>query len=121
MQATTLEKGQHAEQLACDYLRKQGLKTLARNYRCRRGEIDLVMGHGQTLVFVEVRYRKQTRFGSGAESVTATKQAKLISTAKYYLQENPAYANRPARFDVVSITEQQPEPQIEWIPDAFQT
>lgn len=120
MQATTIEKGQDAEELACRYLGKQGLKLVSRNYRCVRGEIDIIMEHDNSIVFIEVRFRKDSRYGTGAETVTRTKQAKLITTAMHYLQNNPRYSNRPSRFDVVSITGQSSEPQIDWITDAFQ-
>ena len=120
MPVSTLEKGLDAEQLACDYLGKKGLKILTRNFRCPRGEIDIIMEHDNYIVFVEVRYRKNTHYGTGAETVTQTKQNKLITTAMYYLQSKPQYRNRPSRFDVVSITTQASEPQIDWIKDAFQ-
>lgn len=121
MLKTAIETGQQAEELACHYLSKQGLKTLCRNFRSPRGELDVVMEDGETIVFVEVRYRKQNRFGSGAESVNHTKQAKLVATALYYLQQHPKYYNRPTRFDVVSITSQIQQPGIDWIKDAFQS
>lgn len=81
----------------------------------------MVMEENNTIVFVEVRYRKQTRFGSGAESVNHTKQGKLIATALHYLQKHPKYNNRPSRFDVVSITQQAAQAEIDWIKDAFQS
>ncbi len=79
------------------------------------------MEDGDIIVFVEVRYRKNTRFGSGAESITHAKQAKLIATALYYLQKHPKYHNRPTRFDVISITNQIQQNGIDWIKDAFQS
>lgn len=121
MAKTAIETGQQAEEMACHYLSKQGLKTLERNFRSPRGELDAVMEDGDTIVFVEVRYRKQTRFGSGAESVNHTKQAKLIATALYYLQQHPKYHNRPTRFDVVAMTDQVQQARIDWIKDAFQS
>lgn len=120
MAKTTIEAGNEAENMACHYLVKKGLKTLCRNYRCRRGEIDAIMEDDKTIVFVEVRYRKHTQFGSGAESVTHTKQNKLIATALHYLQKHPKYNNRPSRFDVVSISHQSQQLEIDWIQDAFQ-
>lgn len=120
MPKTALETGHAAEELACHYLSRQGLKTLCRNFHCRRGEIDVVMEEGKTIVFVEVRYRKHSRFGSAAESVTRAKQARLIAAALHYLQQYPKYTHRPTRFDVVSITRQSSQPEIDWIKDAFQ-
>jgi len=114
--------GQAAEDLACRYLQDQGLHLIERNYRCKRGEIDLVMRDASSVVFVEVRYRRNHRFGSGAESVNRGKQAKLIATALHYLQSNKAAAKSPARFDVVSITlEGMPghTAEIQWIKNAF--
>lgn len=121
MLKTAIETGQDAEAIACDYLHKQGLRTVCQNFHSRRGEIDAIMEDGETIVFVEVRYRKQIRFGSGAESVNHTKQTKLIATALYFLQKHPKYNNRPCRFDVVSITQQTKQAEIDWIKDAFQS
>lgn len=114
--------GQAAEDLACRYLQDQGLHLIERNYRCKRGEIDLVMRDANSVVFVEVRYRRNHRFGSGAESVDRHKQAKLIATALHYLQSNKAAAKSSARFDVVSVSVQGKSPQtpeIQWIKNAF--
>ncbi len=114
--------GQAAEDLACRYLQDQGLHLIERNYRCKRGEIDLVMRDASSVVFVEVRYRRNNRFGSGAESVNRYKQAKLIATALHYLQSNKAAAKSPARFDVISVTLQGEvghTTEIQWIKNAF--
>ena len=114
--------GQAAEDFACHYLQDQGLLLIERNYRCKRGEIDLVMRDASSVVFVEVRYRRNIRFGSGAESVNRHKQAKLIATALHYLQSNKAAAKSPARFDVISITLQGVPghaAEIQWIKNAF--
>ena len=72
--------GTGAEDLACAYLQQNGLRLLARNYRCRSGEIDLIMRDGEYLVFVEVRYRKREAFGSAAETVSSSKRARIITT-----------------------------------------
>ena len=111
--------GEQTEQLASEYLRRNGLKMLTRNFRSPRGELDMVMEDGETLVFVEVRYRRNSQFGSGAESVDRHKQQRLISSAAYYLQKNHQYSNRPTRFDVVSISMEANKPAIDWIQDAF--
>ena len=120
MAKTAIETGHDAEDMACHYLLEQGLKTLCRNYRCPRGEIDAIMEDNNIIVFVEVRYRKHTRFGSGAETVTHAKQSKLIATALHYLQKHPKYSNRPSRFDVISISHHSQQAKIDWIQDAFQ-
>lgn len=110
--------GDDAERLACGYLQQQGLKLIERNYHTRRGEVDLIMQHDVTLVFIEVRLRSNQRFGSAAESITSRKQGRIISAAQYYLQQQPTAL--ACRFDVVTINGETP-PSIEWIPNAFQT
>jgi len=117
---TTLQIGTAAESLACDYLQQQGLDLLARNFRAPFGELDLIMQDHDYMVFVEVRFRRNHRYGSGADSVHAVKQDKLIKTALYYLQQHPRLAKRPVRFDVVSISIMDKRPQVDWIKDAFQ-
>jgi putative endonuclease len=111
--------GREAETLACDYLRSRGLALVERNYRSRVGEINLIMHERGCLIFVEVRYRRQARYGSGAESVDARKQARLVACARHYLLRHPRAARRPCRFDVVAISGGGAQPAIEWIPDAF--
>lgn len=106
-------------------MKQQGLSTIDRNYRSRYGEIDLIMRDKNTLVFVEVRYRKHQQFGSASASVTPTKQKKIILTAEYYLQQHRWTESYNCRFDVVSIspdTNKANEAEaflIEWIKDAF--
>lgn len=112
------KKGDDAELRAQHYLERQGLRTLQRNYYCRAGEIDIIMLHRDTLVFVEVRYRRQTRFGSAAESVTRAKQKKIIRAASHWLSSQNRH-DTPCRFDVLTLTGEG-EAQIEWITDAFQ-
>lgn len=101
---TTREQGQYTEALACQFLENKGFTLLERNYHCRFGEIDLIMQQDNNIVFVEVRYRRNNNFGSGAESVTFNKQSKLIKTASAYLQQHAKLSKYPARFDVISIT-----------------
>lgn len=117
---TSLQIGNAAESLACDYLQQRGLKLISRNYRAPYGELDLIMQDHDHMVFVEVRFRRHTRYGSGADSVTASKQDKLIKTALYYLQQHPKQAKQPVRFDVVSLSTVDERSDIEWIKDAFQ-
>ena len=111
--------GDEAEALACDYLSEQGLYLLERNYRCRGGEIDLIMQHDDSLVFVEVRYRRNITYGRAAETVTAYKQRRVIHCARVYMNHH-GNSNVPARFDVVSIEGEPDQRQIEWISNAFQ-
>lgn len=106
--------GGDKERLACAHLEGKGLRLLERNYRCRRGEIDLVMRDASILVFVEVRFRASTRFGTPAETVGIHKQRKLAAAAAHYLQQNPT--NLPCRFDVIAFSGTN---RIDWIRDAF--
>ncbi len=114
-------RGQQAEDLACRYLQAQGLQLLERNYRCKRGELDLIMKHKDSIVFVEVRSRNTLRFGGGMESVDRHKQSKLIACAQHYLQYHKLGANIPCRFDVVAVLTAAGEDKTEWVKDAFQT
>ncbi len=107
-------KGAAAEQVAADYLIRQGLKLVARNFRCRGGEIDLVMRDGATLVFVEVRARARSDFGGAAESITATKQGRIILAARHYLARHPIDA--PCRFDAVLLQ----AGRLQWLQAAFE-
>jgi len=112
--ATRAAVGSEKEQLGCRYLEGRGLRLVARNYRCRHGEIDLVMRDGDTLVFVEVRFRRSTRFGGAASSVDGHKQQRLAAAAGHYLQSHPSPL--ACRFDVLAIGAAD---QIDWIKDAF--
>jgi len=116
---STRERGQWAEDLACAHLQARGLRLLCRNYRCRRGEIDLIMSDGASTVFVEVRYRRRSDFGSAAESVDRGKRNRLAIAAQHYLASR-AGADAPCRFDVVSVAPVAQGNQLQWIPDAFQ-
>ena len=111
-----LRRGQQGENLALSHLREQGLNLLERNYRSRWGEIDLVMQDAAILVFVEVRLRAASRYGSPAETIGNRKRQRLIRTAQHYLQ---THRDARARFDVIAITTGDHAPQIEWIKDAF--
>lgn len=118
--APHLAAGQRAEDEALELLRHAGLKLLARNYRCPQGELDLVMEDDESLVMVEVRYRRDRGFGSAAETVGTRKQDKLLRAAQHFLQQDARYRRRPLRFDVVAATEGVDSTlQTEWIKDAF--
>lgn len=115
-----IEQGQLAEQQAAEFLSQQGLELLARNYHCRSGEIDLIMQVHNSLVFVEVRFRRHGNFGGAAASVDRRKQQRLLSAAQHYLQRHNAF-NRPCRFDVVAMMPgQDGEMKFEWIKNAFE-
>ena len=111
--------GARAEDLCAELLRKAGLRVLERNWRCRHGEIDLVAEEGATLVFAEVRYRRDQRFGGAAESVTLAKQARLVAAARLYLMRRSYARSEPAcRFDVLLLDELEAG-RIQWIRNAF--
>ncbi len=109
-------KGSEAERSAEKFLLQRQLVLLQRNYRCRFGEIDLIMEDGETLVFVEVRLRGSTVFGGAAASITSFKQTKLLRTARHYLGGLKSIP--PCRFDAVLLSGSNGE-EIEWIRDAF--
>ena len=111
-------QGTAAEDLACRHLETHGLRLVGRNFRCRSGELDLIMRDGEQLVFVEVRSRRHSRYGTPAESVTRVKQQRLIRAAAFYLQRQRL--DLPCRFDVVAILTADDAPQVEWIRGAFQ-
>jgi putative endonuclease len=115
----TKHAGNAAENSACKYLLQHGLKMVSSNYRCRFGEIDLIMQENSQLVFVEVRLRNNPDFGDGAESITKHKIKRLVSTAEYFLLQHPEYRDAPCRFDVISLSGKPSNPGVEWIQDAF--
>jgi putative endonuclease len=116
------QSGQAAEALARQFLEQRGLRLLAQNWRCRLGELDLVMLDSDTVVFVEVRYRRYSAWGGAAESVDARKREKLSRAAQHFLQQESRWARHPCRFDVIAITadSQAPAP-LNWIQNAFDT
>ncbi|HWS25053.1 MAG TPA: YraN family protein [Xanthomonadales bacterium] len=97
------QSGDHAETAALAHLRAAGLTLIARNFIARGGELDLVMREGNALVFVEVRFRADGGHGDGLDSVSPTKQRRLIAAARQYLADHPKYARWPTRFDVVAL------------------
>jgi putative endonuclease len=113
------ETGRNAEQKALIYLQAQGLQLVERNYRCRGGEIDLVMRDSKQLVMVEVRYRRSTSYLGAAASVDQRKQRRLIVAARHYLASHPQSANDPVRFDVMAFDGPASAPDIEWLRNAF--
>jgi putative endonuclease len=108
------------EQRACAELERAGLKLLAKSYSTRFGELDLVMRDGNTVVFVEVRYRKHAAHGNAAESVTTSKRAKLIKAAELWLAEHPKHSNASCRFDVVTYDGPAESARASWLRGAFE-
>lgn len=92
---------------------------MIRNYRARLGEIDLIMQHDETLVFVEVRARRSARFGRAAETVDARKQARIVAAAQHFLQRHPEHGMRRCRFDVIAIDGGQAQ-DLQWLQNAFE-
>jgi putative endonuclease len=101
--AAHLAAGRAAEDAACAELARQGFSLLFRNYRTRRGEIDIVALEGEVLAIVEVRYRARSDYGSAAESVTWRKQSRWARAARELLAREPDLARLPARFDLVEV------------------
>ena len=110
-----LQQGEAAEKIAATFLQQQGLTLLEKNFRCKYGEIDLIMREGKTLVFVEVRLRSNNNFGGAAMSITPAKQQKLSRTAELYLQ---THGNCACRFDAILMQSTNIN-TIEWIRNAF--
>lgn len=110
------QDGAEAERLAQRFLEQQGLRLVERNYRCRFGEIDLVMREGETLVFVEVRLRSHSGFGGAAASITQAKRTRLLRAARHYLAALPRAPQ--CRFDAVLLGAAGAA-SIEWLRDAF--
>lgn len=109
------DAGRAAEDIAAAYLQQQRLRLLLRNYRCRHGEIDLVMQDGEQIVFVEVRLRSGTHYGGAGASITSAKQRRLLRAAEHYLQR---HSSAPCRFDVILLS----SPSfngLQWLKNAF--
>jgi putative endonuclease len=113
------QAGKDAEKQAETFLYKQKLKLLNRNFSCRFGEIDLIMTDGDTIAFIEVRYRNTKKYGGAAASVTPLKQAKIIKTAQLYLSLHPKLANKNCRFDVIAFEYDAAPSNPLWYKDAF--
>ncbi len=115
-----LRKGLRFEDQARDYLQAHGLLLLQSNYRCRFGEIDLVMRDGDTLCFIEVKFRKSLLFGGAAASMPKSKQRRIIKAARFYISAHNQIANQAMRFDALLIQRQaNGSNNINWIQNAF--
>jgi putative endonuclease len=113
--------GMQLEANAARYLARQGMTLLQRNFQCKLGEIDLIMRDGNTLVFVEVRFRRSSSHGSACATVDWRKQRKLQRAAQVFLLRSGLRERFPCRFDVLGITQDKhcAELQFDWIPAAF--
>ena len=115
-----LQRGMAAERLAAEYLQVRGVKILARNLRCKAGELDLVGLDNESLIIVEVRQREGSEFGGALASVTWAKQRKIIHATQYFLRRQVHWLNFSMRFDVIAV-HGLPDGahRIEWVKDAF--
>lgn len=112
--------GNQAERLSEQLLVDAGMRLLARNYRCKLGELDLVMRDADTVVFVEVRFRRKNQWGSAVETVDLRKQRRVIAAAQHYLLTHPHLADKPCRFDVIAADGSPADPaSYRWIREAF--
>ena len=112
---TTTARGREAEQQAAEQLERRGLRILARNYRVRGGEIDLICRDSQQLVFVEVRMRNRQDYGDAAASITYQKRQRIIFAARHFLLQHPEWGGHDCRFDCFLIAGD----QAEWLRNAF--
>ncbi|MBA6115497.1 YraN family protein [Pseudomonas putida] len=120
-EASPCSAGQAAENHALEYLQGHGLQLLARNWRCKGGELDLVMLDADTVVFVEVRYRLHAAFGGALDSIDGRKQKRLVLAASLFLQKESRWANYPCRFDVVALQGSQHAGRpLQWLKNAFE-
>lgn len=116
---TRRDQGFDAERLAAEFLLGHGLRLVTSNYLCQLGEIDLIMQHGQTLVFVEVKQRKNSLYGSPFETISYSKQKKLRKTAQHYIMSHAISSHQSMRFDAVGLLGIPPSVHIEWLQNAF--
>ena len=114
-------KGLRFEKEAGKYLERQGLELLQCNYRCRFGEIDLIMHDADSICFIEVRFRSSDRFGGASASITPAKQRRIVKAALCYLSQNRQPGKRAPRFDALLIQRRQDggELDFDWIQNAF--
>lgn len=111
--------GKDAEKHAETFLKNKKLTLISRNFSCRFGEIDLIMLEKKTLVFIEVRLRRNKSYGGAANSVTTGKQTKIIKTAQLFLSQHTRYQNYICRFDVIAYEYDSAPDNPMWYKDAF--
>jgi putative endonuclease len=111
--------GSDAEERAAQLLLQAGYRIMARNFRCRMGELDIIARRGRQLVIAEVRLRSNAAYGGAAASISAAKRARVVRAARYLLLLRPELANLVVRFDTLLLSSS--AGPIEWIQDAFRT
>jgi putative endonuclease len=114
-----LDVGRDAETDAKKYLENHGLRLIETNYRCLRGEIDLIMQDNEYLVFIEVRSRTNIKYGNAIESINHSKKRKIILAAMHYLQKSKLLYTATCRFDIIAIHPVEGTTRLEWLKNAF--
>ena len=114
------ERGRKAEELARRHLQDRGLELLSANYRCRFGELDLVMRDGAFLVVVEVRSRRSDRHGTPEASIDFRKRGRILRSARCFLRDHPQFSGMMLRFDVVGVLTGGESTRIRWTPNALE-
>jgi len=117
MHVDRIELGNQAEERAAELVRDRGFEILARNFRCRSGELDIVARRDLLLVVAEVRLRSDNRFGGAAASITAAKRNRIVRATRYFLARHPDLRNANVRFDALLL--QGPNGPVDWIEGAF--
>jgi len=117
----SVRAGREAEQSAENFLHRQGLATVARNYTCRWGELDLVMRDADILSVIEVRSRAAGARCSAEESVSAAKRHRILLATRHFLARHPQWANARVRFDLVAISKGDGDNELRWIRNAFES
>ncbi len=113
-------RGAHWETFASNHLRAQGLEILARGYRCRLGELDIVCLDGETLVIVEVRARSTGARTTALESINRAKRQRIVNATRHFLMRHPQWFHSRLRFDVVAVDAvDTDEPTLNWVRNAF--
>lgn len=120
MTARHLQSGSDAERQARNYLEARGLRTLCTNFRCRAGELDLIMLDKGCLAIVEVRYRRRTGHGGSLASVTRAKQQRIVLATRYFVQRYRQWSQFPLRFDVVALSGPPDKLTVDWCQRAFE-
>ncbi len=113
-------RGRKAEDIACEFIKKHGLKIIKKNFRSRFGEIDIIALDKNTLVFLEVRSVSSLKFGFPEESITSSKKKRLVSTAQVFIKNNETLKKYGCRFDFIGIIWKTDKPEIKWTKNIFE-
>lgn len=117
---TTLETGGEGEDLAESFLKSEGFRIVERNFRCKGGEVDLIVWRKEEIHFVEVKARGSKAFGDPLESIGEAKQRRISQAAQIFLLKNPVFDKHQKNFSVITVNSSVTPPQIEFIPNAFE-